>query len=221
MSADELVTHAAGHGRRMLRPKAREIIAASADAQCIAPGQRATAETILAREVAALERLYEELAICDHALGALIHDTPAAVLCSIPGVGVLTASYYGAALGDPARFANAESAYRYSGLSPSSYDSAGRTGRPSISREGNVALRHAIITLGQGVSMHHPDFIAYKKRLMAAGKRPLVALIAVGHRAHRLAFAMLRSQQPFDDQRWTDAVAKGRPVTTNEVIGTT
>src|SRR5438128_2602216 len=36
---------------------------------------------------------------------------------------------------------------------PSSYESSGRTGRPSISREGNVALRHAIITLGQGVSM--------------------------------------------------------------------
>ena len=221
MHEDELVAHAAGHGRRMLRPKAREIITAALDAQCIAPAQRATAEQVLTREIAALERFYDELAICDHALGVLIHDSPAEVLCSIPGVGVLTASYYGAALGDADRFANADAAYRYSGLSPSSYESSGRTGRPSISREGNVALRHAIITLGQGVSMHHPDFIAYRKRLQAAGKPHLVALIAVGRRAHRLAFAILRSQQPFDPRQWADSVAKGRPVTANEVTTTT
>ena len=221
MHEDDLVAHAAVHGRRMLRPKAREVIAAAVDALCIAPAQRATAEQILTREVAALERFYDELAVCDHALGVLIHDSPAAVLCSIPGVGVLTASYYGAALGDPSRFANADAAYRYSGLSPSSYESAGRSSRSSISREGNVALRHAIITLGQGVSMHHPDFVAYRKRLRAAGKPHLVALIAAGRRAHRLAFAMLRSQQPFDGRRWDESTAKGRPVTANEVTSTT
>jgi len=82
-------------------------------------------------------------------------------------------------------------------------------------------LRHAIITLGQGVSMHHPDFVAYRKRLLAAGKPHLVALIATGRRAHRLAFAMLRSQQPFDERRWDESTAKGRPVTANEVTSTT
>lgn len=221
MTADKMVAHAAGHGRRMLRPKAREVIIAAADAQCISPDQRATAQEILVREVAALEVLYEELAVCDHALAGLIDNTPAAVLCSIPGVGILTASYYGAAIGDPHRFVNAGAAYRYSGLSPSSNDSAGRFGKPTISREGSVALRHAILTLGQGLSMHHPDFAAYKKRLIARGKKPLVAAVAVGHRAHRLAFSMIRNQQLFDDKQWAASVAKGRPVTTTEVIETT
>lgn len=221
MTSDQLVSHAADHGRRMLRPKAREVIAAATDAQCISPQQRATAQEVLVREVAALEGLYEELAVCDHALGELIDDTPAAVLCTIPGVGILTASYYGAAIGDPHRFVNAGAAYRYSGLSPSSNDSAGRARKPSISREGNVALRQAILTLGQGMSMHHPDFAAYRRRLIAEGKKPLVAAVAVGHRAHRLAFAMIRSQQPFDETQWADSVAKGRPVTTTEVIETT
>jgi len=221
MTPEQLVAHAADHGRRMIRPKAREVIAAAADAQCISPNQRATAQEILVREVAALEGHYEELAVCDHALGGLINGTPAAVLCTIPGVGTLTASYYGAAIGDPHRFVNAGAAYRYSGLSPSSNDSAGRLGKPNISREGNVALRHAILTLGQGLSMHHPDFAAYKKRLIADGKKPLVAAVAVGHRAHRLAFSMIRSQQPFDDNQWVESVAKGRPATTTEVIETT
>jgi transposase len=151
----------------------------------------------------------------------VLGDTPAGVLCTIPGVGVLTASYYGAALGDPHRFANAASAYRYSGLSPSSNDSAGRYGKGGISREGSVALRHAILTMGQGLSLHHPDFAAYRQRLSTDGKPPRVAAVAVGHRAHRLAFSMIRSQVPFDHDRWATAVAKGRSVTNTEVIDTT
>jgi hypothetical protein len=54
------------------------------------------------------------------------------------------------------------------------------------------------------------DFITYRPQLLARGKPPLVALIAVGHRAHRLAFAMLRSQRPFDADRWDRVVAGHR-----------
>ena len=61
--------------------------------------------------------------------------------------------------------------------------------------------------MGRGVGLHDPDFITYRRQLVARGKPPLVALIAVGHRAHRLAFAMLRSQRPFDSDRWERAVA--------------
>lgn len=221
MSIEDLVAHAAVCGRRMLRPKAADVIESARDAQCISPVQRATAQQILSREVAALDRLYEELAVADHQLARLIDQTPAAVLRTIPGVGILTASYYGAALGDPSRFANAAAAYRYSGLSPSSHDSAGRSRQPRISREGSVELRQAILTLGHGLVMHLPDFNAYKKRLVASGKKPLVAAVAASHRAHRLAFAMIRSQQPFDNNHWEESIAKGRPVTTTEVIETT
>ncbi|HYB34519.1 MAG TPA: hypothetical protein VEF72_01075 [Mycobacterium sp.] len=60
------------------------------------------------------------------------------------------------------------------------------------------------------MSLHHPDFITYRRQLLARGKPPLVALIAVSHRAHRLAFAMLRSQRPFDAERWARVVAGHR-----------
>ena len=145
-----------------------------------------------------------------HACGAAA-QTPAGVLLGIPGVGVLTASGYGAAIGDPNRYRDAAGAYRASGLVPISYESAGRSRpRTGISREGSVELRRAIVDLGRGVGLHHPDFIAYRRQLLARGKPPLVALIAVGHRAHRLAFAMLRSQRPFDSDRWERAVAGHR-----------
>lgn len=226
MSVEELVRHAARHRVRMLRPKAAQVIAAAAEAMCVPDAQRIAAATLVAREITAFNALQDELAACDQRLEQLLPDTPAAVLTSIPGVGTLTASYYGAALGDPARFASADAAYRYSGLAPSSYESAGRRAATvKISKVGSVELRQAMIALGVGLSLHHPDFAAYKRRMIDAGKKPIVATIAVAHRAHRLAFAIMRSQTPYDANRWiqcTAAIQRGRPVmTTNTAISPT
>ena len=133
------------------------------------------------------------------------------MLLDIPGVGVLIATSYGAAIGDPSRYRDGAAAYRASGLVPVTYESAGRARpRTGISREGSVEFRRAIVELGRGIGLHHPDFIGYRHQLLARGKPPLVALIAVGHRAHRLAFAMLRSQRPYDADRWARAVTGHR-----------
>jgi transposase len=222
MDVEELVAHAAANGRRMLRPKARQVLAAATDALRLPDGQQQDAQCLLSREIAALEVLHGEIAECDTQLAKILPSTPAGVLASIPGVGVVTASYYGAALGDPWRFANAAAAYRYSGLSPASYESAGRRpARVRISREGAVELRRAMITLGTSIGFSHPDFIAYRRRLVASGKKPMIATVALAHRAHRLAFAMIRSQVPYNDEQWTRSVAKGRPVKATEVTATT
>jgi transposase len=207
MSPAELVRHAAEHQVRMVRPKAAQVISAAAAAICVPDHQRATAARLLAGDMASFEALLAEQAACEQRLADVLPDTPAQVLTSIPGVGVLTASYYGAALGDASRFANADAAYRHSGLAPTSYESAGRrSSTVRISKVGSIELRQAIIALGTGIALHHPDFGAYKRRLVDAGKKPIVATIAVGHRAHRLAFAMLRSQQPYEPSRWAESV---------------
>jgi transposase len=218
MSCEELVHHARSRQVRMLRPKAAQVIAAAGEAMCVPDAQRAAAAQLLAVEVAVFDGLQRDLAACDQRLAQLLPDTPAGVLTSIPGVGPVTASYYGAALGDPARFANAGAAYRYSGLVPTSYESAGkRAGTVKISKVGSVELRQAMIALGTGIALHHPDFGAYKRRQLDAGKKPMVATIAVAHRAHRLAFAVIRSQKPYDPAKWaistTGHQRRDRPVT--------
>jgi transposase len=223
LGVEGVVAHARSHQVRMLRPKASEVVVAATEALCVPAGQRRCAQEQLEVEMRRYQALLADLAISDTRLAEILPSTPAAVLTSIPGVGVLTASYYGAALGDPARFASADAAYRFSGLAPTSYESAGRKGsRVRVSKEGSVELRQAMLALGSSVAMHHPDFIAYRRRLLASGKKPLVAAVAVAHRAHRLAFAMLRSGQLYDDRRWATGVAKGRPATaTSEVTVTT
>jgi hypothetical protein len=109
----------------------------------------------------------------------------------------------------PARFANAEQAYRASGLVPASYESAGRARRgQGISREGNAELRSAIIELGRGLAQRDADFARYRANA-ASRMKPLQAAIAVGHRAHRLAFALMRSGEPYDPERLLRAVTAG------------
>ena len=226
MLASQLVAHAAAHDVRMLRPKAEQVIAAARDAMCIAESTRAVAADLLAGEMATFDALNHELTRCGKRLGELLPLTPAGVLTSIPGVGVVTASSYAAALGDAHRFANADAAYRFSGLAPTSYESAGRRATTvHISKIGSAELRQAIISLGICLTLHLPDFAEYKARQRAAGKKPIVATIAAAHRAHRLAFAILRSQQPFDPTTWaasTNRTSKrGRPVTAAEATQTT
>lgn len=160
---------------------------------------------------ALFEALDHQIHDATAALTDLLPKTPAGILLGVPGVGVLSASAYGAAIGDPHRYRDAAAAYHASGLVPISYESAGRSRtRTGISREGSVEWQRAIVDLGRGVGLHHPDFITYRRQLTARGKPPLVALIAVGHRAHRLAFAMLRSQRPFGADRWERAVTGRR-----------
>jgi transposase len=197
-------------GVRMSRPKAAQVVQAARLALRLPGPERPALLVVLAADWALFEALDKQIQDATTQLAALLPDTPAGVLLGIPGVGVLTASSYGAAIGDPNRYRDAAAAYRASGLVPVTYQSAGRTRpRTGISREGSVELRRAIVELGRGVGLHHPDFIAYRRRLLSRGKPPLVAMIAVGHRVHRLAFAMLRSQRPFDADRWATSAPTG------------
>ena len=200
-------------GRRgviLRRRKAEQLIDAAKVALRLPDAERAPIASLLAADVALLEVIGDEIRRARTSSRACSTRPPAGVLVSLPGVGVVRASAYGAAIGDPFRFPNAAAAYRASGLVPAEYSSAGRRrGGQHISREGSVELRSAIIELGRGLAGHDDDFAAYRQRLRSTGKRPAVAAVAVGHRAHRLAFAMLRSQEPYDSKRWASAVADG------------
>jgi len=200
----------ARRGVVLRRAKAAQLIDAANVALRLPAGERAPIAALLRADVALLEAIGDEIRRSEHELARVLDATPAGVLVSLPGVGVVRASAYGAAIGDPGRFPNAAAAYRASGLVPTEYSSAGRRrGGQHISREGSVELRSAIIELGRGLAGHDDDFGAYRRRLRSSGKRPAVAAVAVGHRAHRLAFAMLRSQEPYDPNRWAAAVADG------------
>ena len=205
----------ARRGVAMSRPKAAQVLEAARGALRLARGERDVLGAVLAADVALLGALEAELARAEAALTEILPSTPAAILTTLPGVGVIRASAYGAGIGDPGRFPAASAAYRASGLVPTEYDSAGKHRRRGqrISREGSVLLREAIIELGKGLTGHEPDFAAYRRRLIdIERKTAAVAAVAAGHRAHRLAFAMLRNQIPYDPGRWRASVAAAKTI---------
>lgn len=151
-------------GVRMARSKASLIVATAQRALLVPNAERRARMRVLQADLAIYDKICAEIDRAEAELATVIDDTPAAVLTSLPGVGIARASAYGAALGDPWRFASADTAWRYSGLVPVEHNSAG-TKRPGmrISREGSIALREAIVEIGKGLSDHHPEFKAYKR----------------------------------------------------------
>jgi transposase len=89
-------------------------------------------------------------------LATLLPVSPYATLTSVPGWGVVRASNYAAALAAPDRWPGPRQVYRASGLSPMQYESAGKRRDGTISREGSVALRRALIDLGIGLWLFRP-----------------------------------------------------------------
>lgn len=210
LGVEGLRAFTARRGVRLQRAKAAQLHQAAADALRLPTTVRACRATALAADLAVLDVLNRQIELAEHHLATVLSDTPAGVLTSLPGVGVVRASNYGAALGDPTRFRNADQAYRASGLVPASYESAGRARRgQGISREGNAELRTAIIELGRGLAQRDPDFARYKASVSGRMK-PLQTAIAVGHRAHRLAFALMRNGEPYDPARLAESVITGR-----------
>jgi transposase len=187
----------------LTRRKAAQLVEAADQAFRLPESRAAALRDVLARDVALLRNLETTITDIEATLAEILPDTPAHVLLTMPHVGVVRASAYGGALGDPTRFSTAAQVYRMSGLVPRLYSSAGRTraGTP-ISREGKVELREAIIDLGKALRLGHPNFRAYAVSLKERGKHNGVVMCALGNRANRVAFAMLRHQHPFDETMW-------------------
>jgi transposase len=203
LGPDRLRSFCSRRGVMVRRAKAEQVVQAAMVALTLPPEVARVHARVLAEDVDLLTRLDRTIEEAEHALAEILPHTPAGILTTIPRVAVARASGYGAALGDPGRFRTAAQVYRMAGLSPRLYESAGkRRGKTHISREGKVELREAILELGKALRQGHPDFARYARELASRGKEPGVVACALGHRANRVAFAMIRDQQPFDPSRW-------------------
>lgn len=194
------IRFAATRGLQVSRPVAERLVAAARDA--LPTEQAAVARQVLAADLVLLGDLDAQITAVDAELGRLVAASPFAILTSVPGWGVVRAAGYGAGVGDPARWPGHRQVYRASGLSPAQYESAGRRRDGSISREGSVELRRALISLGIGLWHSDAPARVYAATLRARGKEGAVIACALAHRANRIAFALVRDQVGYDPTRW-------------------
>jgi transposase len=201
LGVTRFVRFADARGLQVRRPLAERLVVAARDA--LVTADAAVARQVLAADLALLADLDAQIAAADSELARLLPVSPFRPLTTVPGWAVVRASGYGAGLGDPARWPGPRQVYRAAGLSPMQYESAGKRRDGSISREGRVELRRALIDLGIGLWQCDPAAKAYAAGLKARGKRGGIIACALAHRANRIAFALVRDQTAYDPGRWT------------------
>lgn len=194
------IRFAATRGLQVRRLLAERLVTAARDA--LPTPEAAVARQVLAADLVLLDDLDAQISTVDAELGRLVAASPFATLTSVPGWGVVRVAGYGAGVGDPARWPGYRQVYRASGLSPAQYESAGKRRDGSISREGSVELRRALISLGVGLWHSDGPAKTYAASLRARGKEGAVIACALANRANRIAFAMVRDQTGYDPTRW-------------------
>ncbi len=123
-----------------------------------------------------------------------------ALLQTIPGVGVRTASAVVAYIDDPRRFRRNRAIGRYFGMTPSQ-DASGSVNRLGhITHEGPSTVRHLITEAAWHGTRLSPTIRAYYERIVLENpERRKIALVATGHYLLRVMHAMLRDGTPWHE----------------------
>ena len=199
LGVNRLIRFAAARNVQLRRPVAERLVGAARDA--LHTREAAMARRVLAADMKLLADLDSQIQDAEGELDAVLPLSPFATLTSVPGWGIVRVSNYAAALGNPNRWPGPRQVYRASGLSPMQYESAGKRRDGTISREGSVALRRALIDLGIGLWLTEPAAKTYAHGLKDRGKHGGIIACALAHRATRIAFALVRDHTTYDPSR--------------------
>lgn len=120
-------------------------------------------------------------------------------LDSVPGLGDKTIPVLLAFYGGPARFDQARQAVAFAGLNPRQHESGSSIrGKPRLSKVGHADLRKALYMPAM-VTLHKTAWgRAFRDRLTAAGKTPMIILGAMMRKLVHVTFGVLKSGQPFN-----------------------
>lgn len=148
-----------------------------------------------ARRIRQLER---DLAQLDQRIAQAISATPALaerykLLCSIPGVGPVVAATLIALLPE---LGSLRPIGALVGVVPYDFDSGKMKGLRCIFG-GRAPVRRVLFMAAQAAAMWNPILKAFKQRLLAAGKKPKVAIIAVMRKLLITLNAMVRDNAPW------------------------
>jgi transposase len=124
--------------------------------------------------------------------------TDFALLTSVPGIGVVTASLLLAETRGCLKGFSGRGISAFAGLNPCPRESGLMKGKAVLSGLGNPRLRRGFYMAALAASRGENRFAVMNKRLRAAGKPGKVALIAVAHKILMVAVAVVRSGVPFN-----------------------
>jgi len=156
----------------------------------------------LARDLERFRTLRADIAAVEDEIAVVLGATDGQILTSLPGVAILRAAAFAAHSLPIDRFSDAEHLYSATGLAPALYESATVRRRGRISRQGLAEHRDALMGIAWGLSRYSPSFAQRDAELRARGMRPIQARVAIARNACRLAYRLLVTQQPFDEEAY-------------------
>ncbi|GAA5531518.1 IS110 family transposase [Herpetosiphon gulosus] len=123
----------------------------------------------------------------------------ATLLLSIPGIGLHTTAWLLVSTLNFTLCATPEAAVAYAGLNPLARESGTSIrGRPRVGRGGNARLRTVLYMATLSASRYNPPIQALYTRLRERGKAVKVARCAAARKLIHLAWAIVKTGQPFD-----------------------
>lgn len=154
---------------------------------------------------AVLAALDEQLATLDKEITTTLQAgawaDSAAILLSIPGIGIQCAAWLLVSTLNFTLCATPEALVSYAGLSPLQRESGTSIrGRPRVGRGGNARLRTILYMATLSASRYNPAIAAFYTRLRERGKPGKVARCAAARKLLHLAWALVIKGQRFDPQ---------------------
>lgn len=157
-------------------------------------------DLLLANWLELLEHLTQLIARRErHIRRQLSQDPRAALLMSLPGVGVLTAHLILAEVGPIERFASAKKLASYAGLCPSTRQSGAKTFHGRIGPAGRKYLKWALVESAHTAVRRDP-YCARLYQRHCRSKGPGKATVIVAHFLARMVWKVLKEGQPYRPQ---------------------
>lgn len=134
------------------------------------------------------------------------------LLCSIPGVGEITAHTLLAEIGDIRRFSfeaqdksGVKQLVAFAGIAPAERQSGTSVrGKAMINKRGSRRLRKALYMPALVAVRYNSNVKELYQRLLSAGKKPICAIVACMRKLLHIAYGVLKSKKRFEPN-WTNA----------------
>jgi len=151
-----------------------------------------------------LDNLQQELAQVEQQIADLVAQNETlrqhkALLCSIKGIGAITAHKLMAEFNDLPHYASARAAAADAGLTPAHYESGDTVRRkPKLAKIGKAAIRRILYFPAITAMRFNPILRPFAERLRQRGKPEKLIIAAVMRKLLHIAYGVLKHRSPFD-----------------------
>lgn len=134
-----------------------------------------------------------------------------ALLATVPGVGLIVAATFVAALDEAGRFHDAHAVQSYLGLVPCEDSSGGRRRLGAITRQGNPWARAMLVQAAHGMLRAGPveDPLRLWAQRVSERRGKMIAVVALARRLAGVLWAMWRRGDVYDPRRLAARSAEG------------